>query len=277
MHSATTNRGPSLPHSEWLNFNDRFNHLERLVQEREPGSRFRADLVPVRLIQNEAHAPPRDVASDSARSKGVCSRRSQGLGNWMATGEKKQMLICESDPLVEGYSHQPHTFQILSKNAQFQSYTPSLEVHGADGSTQIFDIKHDYADAVADTTYMKKLLVARLHYASLGHHMTIITEIEDLDHSIALTNARTIALCREDRLSTLDLLRMSTHLAHGDGRSTLGAVCQCVRGHPDEHPGISQRKALAAVARREISLDIHGSLLSLQTPVWALADRRFHH
>ncbi len=271
------NRVPSIPDAEWLDPNNRFNHLERLVREREPDSKFRPDLVPTQLIRHEAHGPARAIPSNGPHAEGAYfSRKGQGFRYWEAPGEKKKMLICESDPLVEEYWHQPHTLHFLSRDQQFRSYTPDLEIHLMDGAKEIVEVKYDYADAVSDTVYIKKLLVARLHYAGLGLRMAIVTEMEDLDNSVALINARTIAPCRHDLLSTLDLLRLSTHLEDQGGRSTLGAVCQCMRNHAEEHPVMSRRKALAAIARREIGVDLHTLLFSPDTAVWTLANRRGH-
>lgn len=269
------NRVPSIPDAEWLDPESRFDHLARLLRQREPNSKFRPDLVATQLICRESGGPARAIPSNGPRAEGAYfSRKSQAFRYWEAPGEKKKMLICESDPLVEQYWHQPHTLHFPGSDQGFRSYTPDLEIHLSDGSTQIVEVKFDYADAVKDTAYIKKLLVARLHYAGLGRQMAIVTETEDLDGSVALANARTIAPCRHDMLSTLDLMRLSAHLDEQGGRSTLGAVCHCLQSHAQEHPAMSLRKALAAIARRKIGVDIHTVLLSPNTAVWTLSGRR---
>lgn len=261
-------RSPSIPHAEWLRPENRFRHLERLLGQREPQGRFRPETISIHVSPSSRTIPGNNKRPEWA----VYSRKGGAYRFAEADGERDYLIICEADPAVISYDAQPHSLNFGGVDLPFRRYTPDVSVARMDGVTEIVEIKYDYFDATSDTDYIKKLLASKCYYDKVGWKFSILTQTEDILGSVSLLNANAVETCKNDSLDDLDLYRLSVLLGRSNGKSTVAAALECLRRGENEHPALSRRKFLAAVARREIGIDIHGSIIGPSTTIWTLAN-----
>lgn len=149
-------------------------------------------------------------------------------------------------------------------------YSPDIEYLTEDGTRGIIETKYDYADATSDTAYIAKLVLAWDAYRRLGYKFELWTEVEDLQGTHGLRNARTIVDARYCVFDTMDELKLNRHFGAVGMTSTVENVRATLTTSSTDHPGISAKKVYCAVIRRRLAVDIFSATITPATLVQML-------
>lgn len=169
---------------------------------------------------------------------------------WESRNELHAFYHAEVRTDVVGYLAQPHTWE-MNVDGRKLKFTPDLELHLANGGTEIIEIKGVF-DASADPDYSAKLDMVSLLCNRVGWAFRMV-EREALEAQPRFKAIEEIQNYRRTAINTADILLMSSLFAAQDHV----VLDDIKRAYPNAVVGMA--KAYAMMVRRIIEIDLmHG-------------------
>lgn len=185
---------------------------------------------------------------------------------WESRNELHGFYHAEVRTDVVGYLAQPHTWEINADGRKLK-FTSDLELHLANGATEIVEIKGVF-DATADLDYTAKLDMVSFLCDRVGWSFRMIDQ-DALQAEPRFKAIEEIQSYRRTAINTADLFLVFELFAGRHG-ITLGDI-KCAFSNPM----LGMAKAYAMVVRRVIDIDFARGL-SDSSPV-RLVDREAGH
>ncbi len=170
------------------------------------------------------------VGHGSVRATSVFPSVKAGYGQpCEADHERMHVRICEADPRIVDYQHQPHRLEImLSDRAKALLYTPDAIRQTEDGTIEVVETKQTEEQFTLSSRYAEKLAMAEQVYASLGWRFLRLSQDKDLEIKPLWPNARMICLRNKRRVTTADRMRFQEAAQHEGGTLPFGKAVEAL-------------------------------------------------
>lgn len=190
-----------------------------------------------------------------------------------AQHERMHVRICEADPAIVDYQHQPHRLEIfLSDRAKPRIYFPDAIRQRDDGSIEVVETKQTEGQFDRSSRYADKLDFAEQVYASLGWKFLRLSQDKDLEVKPLWPNARMICLRNKRRVTTADHLRFREAAEQEGGTLPFGKAVEALAGKGIYQPCDAVTLLHRLIVGRVAFVDIHRRI-HIDTPVKLISSR----
>lgn len=190
-----------------------------------------------------------------------------------AQHERFHVRICEADPRIVDYQHQPHRLEIMvSDRAKPLVYFPDAIRQTEDGVIEVVETKQSDGQFDRSSRYAEKLAMAEQVYVSLGWRFLRQAQDRDLEINPLWPNARLISRHNKRRITTSDRLHFQEAADRHGGTMPFGKAVEALA----VGGGYELRDATTLLHRlivaRAARIDI-GQRIEIDTPVSLVTER----
>ncbi|MFD2649139.1 Tn7 transposase TnsA N-terminal domain-containing protein [Devosia albogilva] len=154
-----------------------------------------------------------------------------------AQHERMHVRICEADPRIVDYQHQPHRLEImLSNRSKPLVYFPDAIRQRDDGSIEVVETKQTQDQFERSSRYVDKLDYAEQVYATLGWRFLRLSQDKDLEVQPLWPNARMISRRNKRRATTADRLRFQEAADREGGTLPFGKAAEVLAADGSYEP-----------------------------------------
>ncbi|WP_152565843.1 TnsA endonuclease N-terminal domain-containing protein [Devosia riboflavina] len=144
-----------------------------------------------------------------------------------AQHERMHVRICEADPRIVDYQHQPHRLEIfMSNRSKPLIYFPDAIRQRDDGTIEVIETKQTQHQFKRSSAYADKLDYAEQVYATLGWAFLRLSQDKDLEIRPLWPNARMISLHNKRRVTSADRLRFMEAAEREGGTLAFGKAIE---------------------------------------------------